>query len=403
LRLVFFCHPAFMPSESMPRFANMLRSSYEARGHRVDVWSPQARVFNWFPKGRLSKWAGYVDQYLLFPITVLRALKGTAADTLFVFCDQAMGPWVPLVKHRPHVVHAHDLLALRSALGEFPENRTALSGRIYQRYIRWGFRQARHFISISRKTRDDLHRYGRVSPATSEVVYNGLNFPYEAMDSVDAQRTLRAAALPAESRGMLLHVGGGQWYKNQVGLIRLYAAYAAQLAEPLPLWCISPTPTPNIERVLESVPPQGKVLFFKGLDNHTLQAAYSHARALLFPSLAEGFGWPLIEAQACGCPVITTDEPPMNEVAGEDARYLPRLRAGEDIDAWALQGASALLDLLASTAETQRQDSERRRNWVRRFNAEQAIDAYLDIYHRILTLSGAAPDIAPSISSTVRS
>ena len=85
-------------------------------------------------------------------------------------------------------------MALRSALGDIPENRTAISGRIYQRYIRRGFRQARHFICISRKTRDDLHRYGLVSPVTSEVVYNGLNFPYQPMESGEAQRVLRAAA-----------------------------------------------------------------------------------------------------------------------------------------------------------------------------------------------------------------
>jgi glycosyltransferase involved in cell wall biosynthesis len=43
---------------------------------------------------------------------------------------------------------------------------------------------------------------------------------------------------------------------------------------------------------------------------------------LLFPSLYEGFGWPLIEAQSCGCPVITSNRPPMTEVAGDAALYI---------------------------------------------------------------------------------
>ena len=46
------------------------------------------------------------------------------------------------------------------------------------------------------------------------------------------------------------------------------------------------------------------------------------ARALLFPSLQEGFGWPVIEAQACGCPVFTSDLAPMNEIGGEGAEYV---------------------------------------------------------------------------------
>jgi glycosyltransferase involved in cell wall biosynthesis len=374
----------------MPRFTRMLQSAYRARGYSVEVWSPKARVFNWFPRGRWSKWAGYVDQYVLFPISVRQALKRVSSDTLFVFCDQALGPWVPLVKHRPHIVHAHDLLALRSALGEIPENPTALSGRIYQRYIRRGYRQARHFISISYKTRDDLHRYGGVSAATSEVIYNGLNFPYEPMESGEAQRVLRAAGLPVQPQGMLLHVGGSQWYKNRTGLISLYASYATQCADPLPLWCVGPAPDAKLRWAMRQVPVKGKVLFFQKLDNHTLQAAYSHARAFLFPSLAEGFGWPLIEAQACGCPVITTDEPPMNEIAGSDARYLPRLRIGDDVGAWAAHGASVLCEVLAASESEKKQGAERRRAWMKRFSAEAAIESYLAVYQRVGGTSAAA-------------
>ena len=114
----------------------------------------------WAGEGRLAKWAGYVDQYLLFPRALRRAMRHDAAGTLYVFCDQALGPWLPAVLPRPHVVHCHDLLALRSALGDIAEHATSPTGRVYQRYIRRGFRRARHFISISERSRDDLHRHG---------------------------------------------------------------------------------------------------------------------------------------------------------------------------------------------------------------------------------------------------
>jgi glycosyltransferase involved in cell wall biosynthesis len=224
------------------------------------------------------------------------------------------------------------------------------------------------------------------------VVYNGLNYPYEPMPAAQAQRVLRAAGLPLEPNGMLLHVGGSQWYKNQVGLIALYASYAAQSEHPLPLWCISPAPDAQLRRALAQVPPQGKVLFFQRIDNATLQAAYSQARAFLFPSLAEGFGWPLIEAQACGCPVITTDEPPMNEVAGSDATYLPRLKVGDDVAAWASHGALLLQQLLDRPAAEQAQRAERRRSWVNRFSAAGAIESYLSIYQKVLASYGIGAD-----------
>jgi glycosyltransferase involved in cell wall biosynthesis len=71
--------------------------------------------------------------------------------------------------------------------------------------------------------------------------------------------------------------------------------------------------------------------------NEELQALYSCANLMLFPSLQEGFGWPIIEAQACGCPVVTSNRMPMTEIGGDAATYIdpdniqeaaPQLRAG---------------------------------------------------------------------------
>ena len=384
MNLVLFCHPSFMASQSMPRFAQVLKASFETRGHAVTTWSPTARCHRLFKRTGLAKWAGYVDQYVLFPLHVRRKLRDMSADTLFVFCDQALGPWVPLVKSRPHVVHAHDLLALRSALGDVKENRTSFTGRLYQRYIRRGFRQALHFISVSNKTRHDLQKFGRVSPLTSVVVYNGMNFPYRPLKRSDAAAVLEAAGFPPAPRGALLHVGGGQWYKNTVGLILIYAQYVAKERNPLPLWCVSPQPSAEVSRAVSMVASHGRVYFFQDVSNNTLQAAYSYASAFLFPSLAEGFGWPLLEAQACGCPVITTQEPPMTEVAGDAALYIPRLHAGQDIDAWAEHGAATLMKLLSETGEAREHRTARGISWANRFDAERATDAYLAIYQQVL-------------------
>ena len=383
MNIILFSHPSFMNSKSMPRFAGMLQTAYLARGHHVQVWAPQAIVYNWVPRGRLSKWGGYIDQYILFPVWVRSQKKHQPADTLFVFCDQALGPWVPLVKDRPHVVHTHDLLALCSALGFVPENPTSWSGRLYQRYIRHGFRQARHFISVSKKTRDDLHRFGKVTPVTSEVIYNSLNYPYAPIPIDEARQVLIQAGLTVPKEGMLLHVSGNQWYKNVPGIVRLYAHYARTLQNPLPLWLLGPKLDAKLQTALAEVPEQGEVFFIYELDNKVLQALYSRARVFLFPSLAEGFGWPIIEAMACGCPVITTGEGPMNEVGGTVARYLPRLRAEDDADAWAKNGASVLTELLNMDMVERTEISAQGFAWAQSFKADLSIEGYLRVYQQV--------------------
>ena len=390
MNLVLHTHPAFLGLTSQEHYARSLAEAFRQRGHSVEVRRPDACLRRRAGQGRWSKWAGYIDQYLLFPRQMRAAMRHDPADTLYVFCDQALGPWVPLAAHRPHVVHCHDLLALRSALGQIAEHRTSLTGRLYQRYIRRGFRHARHFISISQHTRDELHRHGGVRPVTSAVVYNGLNHPYRPLPPEEVRQRLLRAGLPADGPRCVLHVGGGQWYKNGVGVVRLYAHYAQMTLHagevPLPLWMVSPLPDAALQAALLQVPAAASVRFFSGLGSDTLEALYSQAEVLLFPSLAEGFGWPIIEALACGCPVVTTDAAPMTEVGGECAVYLPRLGSTGDMDRWAQSGAQVVAEVLKRSPLEREQRAAAGRAWAGRFAADIAIDGYLSIYRRVLAL-----------------
>lgn len=400
MNLVLFAHPLFLGLRSQDHFARMLADALATRGHRVELRRPAGRVHDWVHgwvhgwnqagvrASRLSKWAGYVDQYLLFPWQMRQRLQHDPADTLYVFCDQALGPWVPLAARRPHVVHCADLLALRSALGEVPENRTSATGRIYQRYIRRGFAQAQHFISISEQTRRELHRLGRVQPRTSRVVYLGLNHAYAPMAPGAARLALHAAGLPTPPERLLVHVGGGQWYKNTVGVVALYGSYVktclASDQDAMPLWMVSPPPSAAVQAALARVPSPGQVRFFQSLPPAALQGLYSVAALLLFPSLAEGFGWPIAEAMACGCPVLTTGEAPMNEVGGDAAIYLPRLRGPAQLDEWAAAGAATVRQFLHGPAAARELRVQAGLERARLFGAAAAIDAYVRIYGEVL-------------------
>lgn len=382
LDLVLYTHPAFLGIRSQALFAESLARGYAARGHRVRVRHAEPVVRKRVGAGPFGKWAGYVDQYLLYPQRLRREAAADAPGTLHVFCDHALGPWVPHVLPRPHVVHCHDLLALRSALGDVPEHRTSATGRIYQRYIRHGFRQAQHFISISERSRADLHRFGGVAPVISEVVHNGLNRAYRPVPRAEALAILQAHGLAADGRRPIVHVGNGQWYKNLRGVMAIYAALARSLDPQRlpPLVIVGPAPG----EFEDTLPAAADVHCVAGLPGDVLEALYSHAEALLVPSLAEGFGWPVAEALACGCPVITTDDAPMTEVGGNAANYLPRLNRGDDIEAWADRGARLLRALMDRPAEDQARAAAAGREQAARFDSDRAIDAYLDVYRRVL-------------------
>lgn len=387
MNLVLLTHPSFLGSQSHLHFARMLVSAYRRRGHTVTLRQPQA----WLRRhvtGRGAKWAGYVDQYVLFLFELRRAIAVDPPHTLYVFCDQALGPWIPSVVTRPHVVHCHDFLALRSALGQVPEHPTSVTGRFYQRYIRAGFRRARHFISVSEKSRADLHAFGGVQAITSEVIYNGLNYPYRRLQPAAAAVVLQRAGLTAPEGGMLLHVGGGQWYKNTAGVLYLYREYVVRRRDAgqsaLPLWLVSPAPGAALQRVIDALPSEAEVRFLQSLGAEAIEALYSVARVLVFPSLAEGFGWPIAEGLACGCPVITTGEAPMNEVGGPHAYYLPRLVGADAMAAWAAQGARLLESLLERPQAEREAAAQAGMEWARRYDGEKAIDSYLRVYESVL-------------------
>ncbi|GAB4057319.1 hypothetical protein GCM10028811_03560 [Uliginosibacterium sediminicola] len=278
-------------------------------------------------------------------------------------------------------------MALRSALGAVAENPTGLTGKIYQRFIRWGFSQGKNFISVSEQTRTELHRYAHINADESVVVYNGLNYPYCPMTEDARTKCLVDAGLPVEARGMLLHVGGGQWYKNRVGIVEMYAAYAERVKDPLPLWMIGPKDQAAVLQAIKKVPPGGKVYLLSGLDSSALHAAYAHARLLLFPSLSEGFGWPIVEAMACGTPVVTTGEAPMTEVGGDAAFYHYR-RTLKNAREWAIEGAVLISNILNLPDDDREAVVRRGIENVARFDSQRTLQAYKAVYRRILERSG---------------
>jgi glycosyltransferase involved in cell wall biosynthesis len=384
MNLVFFAHPDFLEHQSMPRYAGMLAKGMSDRGHSINMWAPRPRFFKILSWKLMRKWLGYIDQFIIFPMEVRSRMKKQGDDTLFVFTDHALGPWVPLVCHKPHVIHCHDFLAQRSALGEIPENPIGITGRLYQKYIRRGYSKGKHFVSGSENTKKDLHQL-LPDALTSVVIYNGLNQNYTLNDAKIARASLGKKLGMSLDAGFLLHVGGNMFYKNRVGVIEIYNAWRNQFQQDLPLLLIGEAPSESLKKVYENSPFKNSIHFLEGLGDQLVRIAYSGATVFLFPSLAEGFGWPIAEAMASGCPVITTNEAPMTEVAGDAGFLIPRRPIEKErAIVWAQNAAKTVNRVVTLSEEEHRAVVVAGILNAKRFDPNVALDRIEAVYKRIL-------------------
>jgi glycosyltransferase involved in cell wall biosynthesis len=284
--------------ESMQRFAAFMTQGLAKAGHEVRVLRPASVVGQLRPAGRgVGKWLGYVDKFGLFPPALRSAVKGV--DVVHI-CDHSNAFYTRYLDSIPHVVTCHDLLAVRSAVGEIPRHRTSWTGRVLQRMIFRGLTRAQHIACVSDATRGDLLRFPGISKKRVSRVYNSLNYPYSPMEREEATQRLRKLSVN-HSQPFLMHVGGNQWYKNRLGVLRIFSLLRKFTSgQDLNLVMVGRPWTTEMRRFVSENGIGDVTLELTRVANEDLRALYSSATMMLFPSLHEGFGWPIVEAQACG-------------------------------------------------------------------------------------------------------
>ncbi|CAM4198192.1 glycosyltransferase [Zobellia nedashkovskayae] len=383
MKIIFLNHHNHLRGYSMNRYANFLDKSMTAKGHDSEIWHPKPYLAKtYFPK-TIRKWLIYVDQFILFPLLFLIKSKQKPKDTLYVLVDQALGIWMPLLKNKKHIVHCHDFIALKSSLGLIKENPTSWTGKIYQRSILKGFSKAQNFISVSKHTQKELVKFLKREPAINEQVYNALDPMFIPGSVTNARIEVSKHVKHNLEQGYLLHVGGNGFYKNRIGLIALYTSWRAVTNKSLPLLLIGYPPSKKIYEASESSQFKNDIYFLTNADNHLLLQSYQGASMFLFPSLFEGFGWPVAEAMASGCPVITTNEAPMNEVGGNAAFFIERCPSPEQINAWAHESAQVLEKALSISSKEKNDVIAKGLINAQRFNEDKLTDEIEQIYLKI--------------------
>ena len=364
--------------ESMLRFARMLETGLRAQGVAVDTVAPRAGFGRWRPgNGGLGKWLAYLDKYLVFPWQLRRRVRRLGPGGIVHVADHSNAMYTRAAKSAGHAVAVtcHDLGAVRGALGEATDCPASRLGRVLQRWIARSLGEADVLPCVSEATRRDVQRLIRRPDGTAvhaPVILNGLNVPYGKIAAdVARQRLAKPCSTgPVADKPFVLNVGSGLSRKNRAGVLSIFAASRARWPDGWLVFAGEALTEPElalarqlnvVERVAQVVKPSDQIL----------EALYNRAVCLLFPSKFEGFGWPVVEAQSCGCPVLCSEAGALGEVAGGGAF----VRDWRDEEAF-----SAELVRLAHDAAARERWANLGKINAERFRTEKMVERYRNLY-----------------------
>jgi glycosyltransferase involved in cell wall biosynthesis len=232
------------------------------------------------------------------------------------------------------VVTIHDLIFLR-----YPDYYPAIDRNIYDRKFRHACRIANRIHAISEQTRQDVIRFFAIPGEKIRVIYQAINpIFYESASDLIRGLVQEKYQLPEK---FLLNVGTVEPRKNLLALLE--GMISAKIEIPL---IIVGKPTSyqlQVQSFLETHQGKLTVLFLTEVSDLELAALYQLAEVMIYPSVFEGFGLPVAEALASGCPVITSKTSSLPE-AGGDAALLVNPAIPDEIGA-AIQSVLSSSDL----------------------------------------------------------
>jgi glycosyltransferase involved in cell wall biosynthesis len=309
--------------QSMARFAALLVRIYQPSSQVSLVLPPVIIARLPGIPALVRKYLAYIDKLVLFPLWLF--LRVHEFDLVHI-ADHSNAFYAFFCFSTKTIVTCHDLLAVRGAMGD---HTSACSASIFgiwlQRLVMAGLRRSDAIAFVSHATFCDYERLGRAGPTQRyAVIPNPLNAPFTPDAAAFELSDSELALLPP--RPYLLMVGSALPRKNRALTLQLLQ----YLGECSPYTLVfAGDPLTSGEQFFRLSHPLGTRIRSISRPSHALlNWLYCHASALLFPSFAEGFGWPIIEAQTCGCPVIASSTTSIPEVAGAGALYADPMDVG---------------------------------------------------------------------------
>jgi len=272
--------------------------------------------------------------------------------------EGALALWQPV----PTVVTVHDTLA-------WEERPDTLGARTYwDRLVPAGLKKCAHVITISESSRNDiLARWPWLEPKLT-VIPHGIDEEYfHPEDSAIPE----ALARQIGGAPYLVYLGGPMQRKRPDWAIEVLAA-SRQPGLKLVMCGFGAAARKSAREAL-APELQGRVLFAEFLQDAELRALYRGAQAVLYPTLYEGFGFPALEAQAAGTPVLFSPLGSLKELVGPLATVLPP----HDREAWI-----AAIDETARLGEARAERARAALEWARGFRWVESFNKHLAVYRR---------------------
>ncbi|MGE9296644.1 MAG: glycosyltransferase family 4 protein [Puniceicoccales bacterium] len=377
--------------QSMRRYADLVEGGLTAAGIPVRRIAPPL-VFGrlWRDFSGPGKWLGYIDKYILFPVQLMRFAREIARDNtpwVVHITDHSNAVYQQWFQHTPTLATCHDLLAIKLAQGFYPGSEVSLSGRILQRWILKNIRQLNRVVCDSTATQRDVIALAGFSHEQAPVVLVALNrvltpTPADEAWKLLAQSVGESIAKELANHGFIFHVSNNNWYKNRDGVVRLFARWREQFKHDTAHLVLAGAPlTPEMESLVDDAHLRNRVHLVKDCPDDVLDALYSLARVFVFPSRAEGFGWPVIEAQACGCPVTASRIEPLTEIGGNQVEYFTNIDEFSDGMAWADNAANALETIWSESSDARGARISAGLEHVKRFSRDAMMRELIPNYY----------------------
>jgi glycosyltransferase involved in cell wall biosynthesis len=265
----------------------------------------------------------------------------------------------------PAVVTIHDLIFMN-----FPGFYKSLDRKIYYEKVKYACKAAQRIIAISKQTQSDLIHHLGVNPEKVEVIYQNISERFFLNHYVeDADEVLARYHLPSK---FILTVGTIEHRKNQLKVIKALHRYGIDIP-----YVIVGRATPYTDEIRAYIAEnrlKDKVIILNKVPDFDLPALYQQALCLVYLSHYEGFGLPVVEAMACGCPVITSSVSSLPEIGGDAALY-----CNPDDE----ECLASLISKVAGNLSLRKEMTEKGKKQARMFHPESRIDLLMAFYRKV--------------------
>lgn len=294
-------------------YGEMLLEAAWQTEHAVEEFRPASlfgRLLSERFRGTSRKLANNLDRFVVTPLQ----LAGSKADIVHVV-DPGNAVYLPLIRHRRSIVTVHDMIPYLARDGKLPGWQPTRTGRWLMNRIITQLAKVDHIICPSHTTKRDLLAYVDLPEERVSVVHNVV-FQEMAQESPEACSDLRARLGVPQEVPLILHVGRN-FYKNRTTVLESFARVRMERQDTqlVLVGALEPALRARADQlgILDAM----HVLDF--ISRKDMPALYTTSSVLFFPSLYEGFGLPVLEAQLCGTPVVCSDAGSLPEVVGDQA------------------------------------------------------------------------------------